>query len=128
MYGLCDGGAFLRRRWRNVCHCPARRVILWTACSKMLCAAVTVMPHGTVFQVNEDVCKTLQATKTMLYGTTEQEPQAEHVSQLAMEMYQHNLLLLLIRHLSKIEFEVGELVVCVLSQHCCLPVSDQCLL
>ena len=53
------------------------------------------------------MCKTLQAIKTMLYGTPEQEPQTEHVSQLAMEMYQNNMLLLLVQHLSRIEFEVS---------------------
>ena len=39
-------------------------------------------------QASDDVCKTLAAIKLMLYGTPEQEPQTEHVSQLAMEMYQ----------------------------------------
>lgn len=58
-------------------------------------------------QTSEDVCKTLQGIKTMLYGTPEQEPQTEHVSQLAMEMYQSNMLLALVQNLSKIEFEVG---------------------
>jgi calcium binding protein 39 len=61
-----------------------------------------------VLQASEDVCKTLQSIKTMLYGTPEQEPQTEHVSQLAMEMYQANMLLTLVQNLAKIEFEVGE--------------------
>nr|KAG5701450.1 hypothetical protein BaRGS_032782 [Batillaria attramentaria] len=56
-------------------------------------------------KASEDVCKTLQSIKTMLYGTPEQEPQTEHVSQLAMEMYQSNMLLALVQNLGKIDFE-----------------------
>ncbi|XP_076453992.1 protein Mo25-like [Babylonia areolata] len=56
-------------------------------------------------KASEDVCKTLQAIKTMLYGTPEQEPQTENVSQLATEMYQNNMLLALVLNLNKIEFE-----------------------
>lgn len=58
-------------------------------------------------QASEDVCKTLQSIKIMLYGTPEQEPQTEHVSQLAMEMYQNNMLLMLVQQLNRIEFEVS---------------------
>lgn len=56
-------------------------------------------------KASDDVCKTLQGIKTMLYGTPEQEPQTEHVSQLAMEMYQTHMLLLLVQNLGKIDFE-----------------------
>ncbi|XP_041359483.1 protein Mo25-like [Gigantopelta aegis] len=51
------------------------------------------------------VSETLQAIKNMLYGTADQEPQTEHVAQLAQEMYQSNVLLLFIVNLSKIDFE-----------------------
>ncbi|CAG0926299.1 unnamed protein product, partial [Notodromas monacha] len=44
--------------------------------------------------------------KNMLYGTGEAEPQNEIVvAQLAQELYNSNLLLLLIQNLNKIEFE-----------------------
>ncbi len=42
----------------------------------------------------------------MLYGTAEQEPQAELVAQLAQEMYHQNMLLLLVQNLNRIDFEV----------------------
>ena len=50
--------------------------------------------------------KTLAAMKNMLYGTAEQDPQTELVAQLAQEMYNNNMLLLLINNLHKIDFEV----------------------
>ncbi|KAG9508784.1 Calcium-binding protein 39, partial [Fragariocoptes setiger] len=54
----------------------------------------------------EDVSKSLVAIKNMLYGTNDQEPQTDiAVAQLAQEIYNSNLLLLLITNLSKIEFE-----------------------
>lgn len=43
----------------------------------------------------------------MLYGTAESEPQADIVvAQLAQELYNSNLLLLLVQNLSRIDFEV----------------------
>lgn len=43
----------------------------------------------------------------MLYGTAETEPQADIVvAQLAQELYNSNLLLLLVQNLSRIDFEV----------------------
>lgn len=43
----------------------------------------------------------------MLYGTAEAEPQADIVvAQLAQELYNSNLLLLLVQNLSRIDFEV----------------------
>lgn len=45
--------------------------------------------------------------KNMLYGTAETEPQADIVvAQLAQELYNSNLLLLLVQNLSRIDFEV----------------------
>ncbi len=46
------------------------------------------------------------AIKNMLYGTAEQDPQAEMVAQLAQEMYHQNMLYLLVENLYKIDFEV----------------------
>lgn len=43
----------------------------------------------------------------MLYGTAETEPQADIVvAQLAQELYNSNLLLMLVQNLSRIDFEV----------------------
>ena len=44
--------------------------------------------------------------KNMLYGTADQEPHSESCAQLAQEMYNNNMLLLLIQNLHRIDFEV----------------------
>ena len=65
------------------------------------------MNYGYImFQASEDTSKVLVAIKNMLYGTAEQDPQAEMVAQLALEMYNHNMLFNLVDNLSKIDFEV----------------------
>lgn len=57
-------------------------------------------------KAQEDVSKNLILMKNMLYGTNDQEPQTDiAVAQLAQELYNSNLLLLLINNLSRIEFE-----------------------
>ena len=48
--------------------------------------------------------------KNMLYGTADQEPQTEVTAQLAQEMYNNNMLHLLIQNLAKIDFEVRSFV------------------
>ncbi|RWS14342.1 protein Mo25-like protein [Dinothrombium tinctorium] len=54
----------------------------------------------------EDISKNLVLMKNMLYGTNDVEPQTDiAVAQLAQELYNSNLLLLLINNLPKIEFE-----------------------
>ena len=58
-------------------------------------------------QAQEDVSKNLLQIKNMLYGTSDAEPQTDIiVAQLAQELYNSNLLLLLIQNLSRIDFEV----------------------
>jgi len=56
-------------------------------------------------KVNEEVAKTLQATKTLLYGTADQEPATEQVAVLSTEMYANKMLELLIKNLALIDFE-----------------------
>ncbi|KAH6938919.1 hypothetical protein HPB50_014844 [Hyalomma asiaticum] len=57
-------------------------------------------------QAQEDVSKHLVMMKNMLYGTCDTEPQTDIVvAQLAQELYNTNLLLLLVQNLSKIDFE-----------------------
>lgn len=54
---------------------------------------------------SEEVSKCLSAMKNMLYGTGDHEPQTEQIAQLAQEVYNSSLLLFLIKHLSRIDFE-----------------------
>lgn len=59
------------------------------------------------FQASEEVSKNLSSIRTMLYGSGDQEPHTEVVAQLAQEMYNSNMLQLLIHNLNKIDFEVS---------------------
>jgi calcium binding protein 39 len=60
-----------------------------------------------VRKAQEDVSKNLVLIKNMLYGTSDAEPQTDIVvAQLAQELYNSNLLLLLIQNLNRIDFEV----------------------
>jgi hypothetical protein len=55
----------------------------------------------------------------MLYGTSDAEPQTDIiVAQLAQELYNSNLLLLLIQNLNRIDFEVRKLRT-LMFQFCC---------
>ena len=58
-------------------------------------------------QSSEEVSKCLSGMKNMLYGTGDHEPQTEQIAQLAQEVYNSSLLLFLIKHLSRIDFEVS---------------------
>jgi len=57
-------------------------------------------------KAQEEVSKNLVLIKNMLYGTSEAEPQTDIiVAQLAQELYNSNLLLMLIQNLNRIDFE-----------------------
>lgn len=56
-------------------------------------------------KASEEVSKNLSSIRTMLYGSGDQEPHTEVVAQLAQEMYNSNMLQLLIHNLNKIDFE-----------------------
>lgn len=56
--------------------------------------------------MQEEVSKTLNSMKNMLYGTADQDPSTEVTAQLAQEMYNNNMLLILIQQLPRIDFEV----------------------
>ncbi|CAG2249462.1 protein Mo25-like [Mytilus galloprovincialis] len=56
-------------------------------------------------KATEDISKNLAHIKGILYGVGDQEPQTELVAQLSQEMYNHNMLLLLIMNLAKVDFE-----------------------
>ncbi|CAB3410236.1 unnamed protein product [Caenorhabditis bovis] len=53
----------------------------------------------------EEVSKNLQAIKGFIYGSDGQEPHSDQIAQLANEVYNANILPMLIKHLSKFEFE-----------------------
>ncbi|XP_072259700.1 calcium-binding protein 39-like [Pyxicephalus adspersus] len=56
-------------------------------------------------KASEEVSKSLQATKEILCGTGDKEPQTETVAQLAQELYNSGLLVTLITNLHLIDFE-----------------------
>lgn len=63
--------------------------------------------HIYVIKAQEDVSKHLALMKTMLYGSSDQEPNSDiAVAQLAQELYNCNMLLLLVQNLPRIDFEV----------------------
>nr|CAG4640909.1 EOG090X07E2 [Eulimnadia texana] len=75
---------------------------------KALKEAVTSLERGDkkLEKAQEDVSKNLALIKNMLYGTADSEPQTDIVvAQLSQELYNTNLLLLLIQNLSRVDFE-----------------------
>ena len=62
---------------------------------------------GGAAQAQEEVSAQLLLMKTMLYGVGDQEPQTEVTAQLAQEVYNHDILNLLINNLTKVDFEVS---------------------
>lgn len=57
-------------------------------------------------KAQEEVNRSLQAVKGVIYGQDGQEPQTEQVAQLAQETYNANVLPMLIKNLVKLDFEV----------------------
>jgi calcium binding protein 39 len=55
--------------------------------------------------VAEDVTKCLAGIKNILYGTNDQEPQTEMIAQLAQEIYNANLIKIMIDNINRVEFE-----------------------
>ena len=58
-------------------------------------------------QAAEESAKLVVSMKTILYGTDSQEPQSDLAAQLAQEFYSHDMLLLLVDNLHKLDFEVS---------------------
>uniref|UniRef100_A0A914WHU2 Uncharacterized protein n=1 Tax=Plectus sambesii TaxID=2011161 RepID=A0A914WHU2_9BILA len=56
-------------------------------------------------KAQEEVNRSLQAVKGVIYGHEGQEPQTEQVAQLAQETYNANVLPMLIKNLVKLDFE-----------------------
>ena len=59
----------------------------------------------TKIQVAEDITKNLIGIKTILYGTSDQEPQTEQIAQLAQEIYAAQLIKIMIDNLQRVDFE-----------------------
>lgn len=59
----------------------------------------------------EDITKQLQACKTILYGSGDQDPHAETVAQLAQAFYGDHMFLSLVKNLAKLDFEAKKEVV-----------------
>ncbi|EDW41787.1 GM24380 [Drosophila sechellia] len=75
---------------------------------KSLKEAINALEAGDrkVEKAQEDVSKNLVSIKNMLYGSSDAEPPADYVvAQLSQELYNSNLLLLLIQNLHRIDFE-----------------------
>ncbi|ESN90647.1 hypothetical protein HELRODRAFT_189935 [Helobdella robusta] len=66
-------------------------------------------------KLNDEISQNLLSIKTFLYGSTDQEPQADIIPQVAQEIYQVNLLIILIENLHKLEFEARKDVAQILS-------------
>lgn len=56
-------------------------------------------------KIAEDVTKCISGIKNILYGTNDQEPQTELIAQLAQEIYNANLIKIMIDNIYKVDFE-----------------------
>ena len=56
-------------------------------------------------KVSEDLTKCLSGIKNILYGTNDQDPQTEVIAQLAQEIYNANLIRIMIENIHRVDFE-----------------------
>lgn len=56
-------------------------------------------------KISEDVTKCISGIKNILYGTNDQEPQTELIAQLAQEIYNANLIKIMIDNIYRVDFE-----------------------
>jgi calcium binding protein 39 len=56
-------------------------------------------------KVSEDVTKYIGGIKNILYGTNGEEPQTELIAQLAQEIYNANLIKIMITNINRVDFE-----------------------
>jgi calcium binding protein 39 len=56
-------------------------------------------------KIAEDVTKCIGGIKNILYGTNDQEPQTEVIAQLAQEIYNANLIKIMIDNIYRVDFE-----------------------
>ncbi|EDV29211.1 Calcium-binding protein 39-like [Trichoplax sp. H2] len=77
-------------------------------------ALATIIKEGSgkkAEKATDEIGKQLVAMKNILCGVGDQEPQTEQVAQLAQEIYNFDLLLFLVNHLHRLEFEAKKDVV-----------------
>ena len=58
------------------------------------------------FQAFEDLMKNLASMKSIMCGTDQHEPQSELVAQLSQELYKSEIIDIILKNLSRIDFEV----------------------
>jgi hypothetical protein len=86
--------------WKSKAKTPAELV-------KCLKDTIPKLDHqGEKKKVNEEISKTLVLTKGILYGEIDADPSPELVAQLSQEIYNNDILPLLIQYIGKFEFEV----------------------
>ena len=56
-------------------------------------------------KIADDVTKCIGGIKNILYGTNDQEPQTEVIAQLAQEIYNANLIKIMIDNIYRVDFE-----------------------
>jgi calcium binding protein 39 len=56
-------------------------------------------------KIAEDLTKCITGIKNILYGTNDQEPQTEVIAQLAQEIYNANLIKIMIDNINRVDFE-----------------------
>jgi calcium binding protein 39 len=75
---------------------------------KCLKETIPKLDHqGDKKKVNEEISKTLVLIKGILYGEVDTDPSPELVAQLSQEIYNNDILPLLIQYIGKFEFEVN---------------------
>jgi calcium binding protein 39 len=86
--------------WKTKAKTPAELV-------KSLKETIPKLEHqGDKKKINEEISKTLVLIKGILYGEVDTDPSPELVAQLSQEIYNNDVLPLLIQYIGKFEFEV----------------------
>lgn len=85
--------------WKTKTKTPAELV-------KCLKDAIPKLDQGDNKKANEDISKTFVLMKNILYGEVDSEPNPELVAQLSQEIYNNEILPLMIQYIGKFEFEV----------------------
>ena len=57
-----------------------------------------------IYQIADDVTKCISGIKNILYGTNDQEPQTEVIAQLSQEIYNANLIKIMIDNIIRVDF------------------------
>lgn len=77
---------------------------------KSLKESIPKLDLGDRKKANEEVSKTFVLMKTILYGEVDNDPNPELVAQLSQEIYNNDVLPLMVQYIGKFEFEVHTLI------------------